>query len=272
MIMGEGEEEDGNVGGERGRFGGSASGGGSRSRLDLASPLYSPRDSGATPGAGAGEGDDDKEEGEQEEKEGPDFVDGVYDDYEDELEGGVGMEGEGYVNESEMRRLVLGRVGGWVDWAVGWAVDFRGEDDGEVHENEDGDGDEGAEDEEGARIGGGERGEVAGEGGKGRKGGEVRWEEGATQKGGLDVGEVDRRLAAASSAATATTATKVIDPRELGGGEKDGEAEEGKGGEEDGAGGGGSATRGGCLGSLGVGCDVGEWVSGFPGGGGFGGV
>lgn len=29
------------------------------------------------------------------------------------------------VDEGEMRKLVLGRVGGWVDWMVGW-MDFRG--------------------------------------------------------------------------------------------------------------------------------------------------
>ena len=29
------------------------------------------------------------------------------------------------VDEGEMRKLILGRVGGWVDWMVGW-MDFRG--------------------------------------------------------------------------------------------------------------------------------------------------
>ena len=51
---------------------------------------------------------------------GPDFVD--VDEGEGEEEG----EGE-VVDEGEMRRIVKGRIGGWVDWAVGW-MDFRGED------------------------------------------------------------------------------------------------------------------------------------------------
>lgn len=41
------------------------------------------------------------------------------------------------VDEGEMRRVVLGRVGGWVDWAVGW-LDLRGEGD----EEGEGEGDE----------------------------------------------------------------------------------------------------------------------------------
>lgn len=28
------------------------------------------------------------------------------------------------VDEGEMKRIVMGRVGGWVDWAVGW-IDFK---------------------------------------------------------------------------------------------------------------------------------------------------
>ena len=53
----------------------------------------------------------------EEEVVGPDFVDV---DEEDEEE-----EGE-EVDEGEMKKVVMGRVGGWVDWAVGW-MDFRGE-------------------------------------------------------------------------------------------------------------------------------------------------
>lgn len=38
------------------------------------------------------------------------------------------------VEEGEMRKIVWGRVGGWVDWAVGW-MDFRREgEDGEEAE------------------------------------------------------------------------------------------------------------------------------------------
>ncbi len=71
-------------------------------------------------GVGEGEGD-----GEEEREIRPDFVNG-----------GDGEEEE-EVDEGEMRRVVMGRVGGWVDWAVGW-MDFRGEGEGE---DEDGDGD-----------------------------------------------------------------------------------------------------------------------------------
>ena len=62
----------------------------------------------------------------------PDFVDAFDEDEDDE-------EGE-EVDEGEMRRLVMGRVGGWVDWAVGW-MDFRGEgEEGEGGEEEPSDG------------------------------------------------------------------------------------------------------------------------------------
>ena len=64
---------------------------------------------------------------EEEEVVGPDFVDVN----EEEGEGEV-------VDEGEMRRVVWGRVGGWVDWAVGW-MDVRGE--GEEGEGGDGGGD-----------------------------------------------------------------------------------------------------------------------------------
>ena len=56
---------------------------------------------------------------------GPDFV-----DVEKEDEGDEGED----VDEGEMRKVIMGRVGGWVDWAVGW-MDFRGEEEGEI-ENE----------------------------------------------------------------------------------------------------------------------------------------
>ena len=52
---------------------------------------------------------------------GPDFVDpAVFE--EDEM---LDEEGE-EVNESEMKRVIMGRARGWVDWAVGW-MDLRGE-------------------------------------------------------------------------------------------------------------------------------------------------
>lgn len=44
------------------------------------------------------------------------------------------------VDEREMKRVIVGRVGGWVDWAVGW-MDVRGEDPDE-DEDEDEDKDE----------------------------------------------------------------------------------------------------------------------------------
>lgn len=76
----------------------------------------------------AGAGGWDGMRGDREEEDvGPDFVD-VEDDEEEEGE---------EVDEGEMKRVVMGRVGGWVDWAVGW-MDFRGEgEDGE----EEGEGD-----------------------------------------------------------------------------------------------------------------------------------
>lgn len=53
----------------------------------------------------------------------PDFV--VQESEEDQVEGAHRAE-EQEVDEGEMRKIVMGRVGGWVDWAVGW-MDFRGE-------------------------------------------------------------------------------------------------------------------------------------------------
>lgn len=91
----------------------------------------------------------------------PDFVD--LDEREEE-EGEEGEEGE-VVNEGEMRRLVMGRVGGWVDWMVGW-MDWRG------------DGDEEEEGEEGNERGQGGKEGVE----KGRRRGEGR-EEGVEGKG-----------------------------------------------------------------------------------------
>lgn len=57
----------------------------------------------------------------------PDFL--VQENEEDEVEGTGGAEDE-EVDEGEMRKIVMGRVGGWVDWAVGW-MDFRAEDEDE---------------------------------------------------------------------------------------------------------------------------------------------
>ncbi len=69
-------------------------------------------------------GEEEEEEEEEEEGEiGPDFVDVDVEDGEEQGE---------EVDEGEMRRVVLGRVGGWVDWAVGW-MEFRG--DGEEEED-----------------------------------------------------------------------------------------------------------------------------------------
>lgn len=64
----------------------------------------------------------------------PDFVNA------EEEEEGEEEEGED-VDEGEMKRVVLGRVGGWVDWAVGW-MDFRTEED---EEEEGGEGEGAAE-------------------------------------------------------------------------------------------------------------------------------
>lgn len=109
-LTGEGDEEEGEGRGDEGGYrevGGGRSGGysrvGSRRRLQLRSRRESL----------GGEGVDADE---AEEMTGPDFVD-------------VDEEGRGGedVDEGEMRRVVMGRVGGWVDWAVGW-MDMRGED------------------------------------------------------------------------------------------------------------------------------------------------
>lgn len=91
---------------------------------------------------------------EEEEEIGPDFVD---------VEEGGEEQGE-ETDEGEMKRVVMGRVGGWVDWAVGW-MDFRGE--GEEEEDAD---------------------EVEGEGAAKGEYGE------AESKGELDPVELDKRL------------------------------------------------------------------------------
>lgn len=104
-------------------------------------------------GGGRGEEYEVREEEEQEEIR-PDFVNA-----EEENEN----QGE-EVDEGEMKRVVMGRVGGWVDWAVGW-MDFRGEGEEEEEEEE--------SDAEGA---------VKGDDG------------GAVAKGGLDPVELQKRL------------------------------------------------------------------------------
>ncbi|KAL9125582.1 MAG: hypothetical protein Q9217_005232 [Psora testacea] len=63
---------------------------------------------------------------------GPDFVN-VED--EEEMVGNDGEEGE-EVNEGEMKKVVMGRIGGWVDWAVGW-MDFRVEEEEEDEDRSD---------------------------------------------------------------------------------------------------------------------------------------
>lgn len=78
------------------------------------------RDSGVKAAHGEGAGRD-REEGQD--IVGPDFVDV---DEEDEAE--MDVEEEEDIDEGEMRRVVMGRVGGWVDWAVGW-MDMRAEGD-----------------------------------------------------------------------------------------------------------------------------------------------
>jgi len=68
----------------------------------------------------------------------PDFVDGWEEDEEAE---------EVEVDEGEMRKVVMGRVGGWVDWAVGW-LDLRGDEGDDEGEGE------------GEREGGEQKGEL----------------------------------------------------------------------------------------------------------------
>ena len=62
---------------------------------------------------------------------------GVVHGDEEEDKGDEGGEEEGF-NEAEMKKVVLGRVGGWVDWAVGWMGDSEGRRE-EGEDDEDGD-------------------------------------------------------------------------------------------------------------------------------------
>lgn len=114
-----------------------------------------------------GHGEAGEEEEDEEEEIGPDFVNA-------EEDGGGEEEGE-EVDEGEMKRVVMGRVGGWVDWAVGW-MDFRGE--GE----EEGDVDAGAD-----AGGGAVKEEEEEEGGGGKEGG-------ASSRGEVDPVELQKRL------------------------------------------------------------------------------
>ena len=59
-----------------------------------------------------------EERGKRSSFEGVDFVDEEFE------EDGDGEEELGVEEEDELRRLVWGRVGGWLDWAVGW-MDWR---------------------------------------------------------------------------------------------------------------------------------------------------
>ena len=84
------------------------------------------------------EGEASDEKGTQNKRQGPDWV------YPEEihrieeklaaqgLEMKHGADEEEVIDETEMRKVILGRVGGWVDWAVGW---MEGRDD-EVVESE----------------------------------------------------------------------------------------------------------------------------------------
>lgn len=97
-----------------------------RSSAKLKTRSRSRRGSATAAAVAAGGGWDGVREYGEGEDVGPDFV-----DVEDEEE----EEGEEEVDEGEMRRVVMGRVGGWVDWAVGW-MDFRGEGEDEEEEEE----------------------------------------------------------------------------------------------------------------------------------------
>lgn len=102
--------------------------------------------------------------------EGPDFVDPAV--FEEGELGSGGSGGEEEVDEGEMRRVVMGRARGWVDWAVGW-MDFRGEE--EVWEGGEGEGGglrEGEKDDEEVRDGEGRRRRGRWGGARGVKGGE----------------------------------------------------------------------------------------------------
>lgn len=100
-------------------------GGWSRSARGSSVKLKAQSRRGSVAAAGGGGGWDGVREDRGSEDVGPDFVD-VEDDEEEEGE---------EVDEGEMRRVVMGRVGDWVDWAVGW-MDFRGEGEEEDEEEE----------------------------------------------------------------------------------------------------------------------------------------
>ena len=55
---------------------------------------------------------------------GPDFVDPAVFEDEDMIE-------EDEIDEGEMKRIIMGRARGWVDWAVGWMDLRNGEEEGE---------------------------------------------------------------------------------------------------------------------------------------------
>lgn len=104
---------------------------GSANRLNR----LSRRDSGVKAAHGEGAG---REREEELDIVGPDFVDV---DEEDEVE--MDGEEEEDVDDGEMRKVVMGRVGGWVDWAVGW-MDMRTEGD-EADDDDELEGENGAQ-------------------------------------------------------------------------------------------------------------------------------
>ena len=57
---------------------------------------------------------------------GPDFIDPAVFEDEEVIE-------EEIIDEGEMKRIIMGRARGWVDWAVGW-MDLRNEEDDEEGE------------------------------------------------------------------------------------------------------------------------------------------
>ena len=95
------------------------------SRVNLLTPLGI-----RTPGEEDPPGSNDRGAGGYFNSTGVDFVD------EDVLASELGEEEDLDAEESELRRLVWGRVGGWVDWAVGW-MDWRDGLEGVMEENED---------------------------------------------------------------------------------------------------------------------------------------
>ena len=222
LGSGENHDDDDAEDGEGKRAG--FSGPGSRSRLDLISPIMSPRGGVRSGGATPGRRELDRADEQSQE---PSFRDdpaavGFYNELEDAELGHEFDEEEDeeehYVDESEMRHLVLGRVGGWVDWAVGWAVDFHG-DDGAGREEDD-NGDEG-----GGEVAGADGGGMRAQGRRtGAGGAKVAWEHGEDGEegeegiegkggvggiGGLDINELDRRLAASSITTTSSPLSPI---------------------------------------------------------------